>query len=94
MRTPDGVDRSPLVHGGGSDTGWGASGAQPERGRGLPSPRPGEVGAATCGAASAGASGADCAVGSGEWAEPPQYLPAMCWVGLKRRTARTECPYR
>ena len=37
---------------------------------------------------------ADCAVGSGEWAEPPQYLPAMCWVGLKRRTARTECPYR
>ena len=22
---------------------------------------------------------ADCAVGSGEWAEPPQYLPAMCW---------------
>ena len=23
--------------------------------------------------------GADCAVGSGEWAEPPQYLPAMCW---------------
>ena len=21
--------------------------------------------------------GADCAVGSGEWAEPPQYLPAM-----------------
>ena len=22
---------------------------------------------------------ADCALGSGEWAEPPQYLPAMCW---------------
>ena len=24
----------------------------------------------------------DCAVGSGQWAEPPQYLPAVSWVGL------------
>ena len=27
--------------------------------------------------------GADCAVGSGQWAEPPQYLPALSWVVLR-----------
>ena len=26
--------------------------------------------------------GADCAVGSTQWAEPPQYLPAVSWAGL------------
>ena len=25
--------------------------------------------------------GADCAVGSTQWAEPPQYLPAVSWAG-------------
>jgi hypothetical protein len=32
-----------------------------------------------------GAAYADCAVGSGEWAEPPQYLTAMCWAGEPRK---------
>ncbi len=31
---------------------------------------------------------ADCALGSGEWAEPPQYLPALCWGVLKNPSKR------
>ena len=30
----------------------------------------------------------DCALGSGEWAEPPQYLPALCWGVLKNPSKR------
>ena len=36
-------------------------------------------------AASSAGAGADCALGSREWAEPPQYLPALCWVVLAAR---------
>ena len=32
--------------------------------------------------------GADCAVGSGQWAEPPQYLPALSWGVLGGQDGR------
>jgi len=34
------------------------------------------------------AASTDCALGSGEWAEPPQYLPALCWGVLKNPSKR------
>jgi len=50
---------------------------------------------ARCGDArlgSSGGAGADCALGSREWAEPPQYLPAMCWGVLRNGSQHTlEC---
>ena len=40
----------------------------------------------------------DCAVGSGQWAEPPQYLPALSWGvlggqgGRRRGPPGADCP--
>jgi len=43
--------------------------------------RVGVVPASVRRAAARGLGVADCAVGSGQWAEPPQYLPALSWAG-------------